>query len=300
MPLSETAQKYAQASFATKVQELSRKHDFDLASLKATMVNQTSLQKHVASMKANFLTQQVRAKADALQAAFEKDGKLADLGVLDEIMGEVEGHAQIITRSFIGSQQGEAALHAQRTGSDVGVSGQLGELARSTDRLMHQTLAEIRQALQARIYEKELESQPANRRMPKPSPQANEWHPEIEKVSRDLFHDGHYREAVLNSYIRVIEAVKQKSGIQDDGDSLMGHAFGCDLTRLPKVRFNPCQTQADIDEQKGIMFLFKGVVGMRNFKAHTVKLFDDEQRAREYLSLSSLLIRLLDLATVTP
>jgi uncharacterized protein (TIGR02391 family) len=140
-------------------------------------------------------------------------------------------------------------------------------------------------------------------RQSKPTGQANgknssEWHHEIEKVSRELFRGGHYREAVLNSYIRVIEAVRLKSGIQEDGDSLMGHAFGCEVGRPPKVQFNPCQTQADIDEQKGIMFLFKGVVGMRNFKAHTVRLLDDELRAGEYLGLSSLLMRLLDLATV--
>jgi hypothetical protein len=55
-----------------------------------------------------------------------------------------------------------------------------------------------------------------------------------------------------------------------------------------------------MDEQKGIMFLFKGIVGMRNLKAHTIKLFDDEQRAREYLGLSSLLMRLLDDASVNP
>jgi len=129
---------------------------------------------------------------------------------------------------------------------------------------------------------------------------ASEWHPEIEKVSRQLFNDKHYREAVLNSYIQVIDAVKQKSGIKDDGEGLMGRAFGCELGRIPKVQFNSCQTQADIDEQKGIMFLFKGVVGMRNFKAHTVQLFDDEQRARGYLGLSSLLMRLLDIAKVNP
>jgi len=131
-------------------------------------------------------------------------------------------------------------------------------------------------------------------------PPSREWHPEIEQVSRELFDNKHYREAVLNSYIRVIDAVKQKSGTQDDGDSLMGRAFGCELGRAPKVQFNACQTQAEIDEQKGIMFLFKGVVGMRNFKAHKVVLLDDEQRAREYLGLSSLLMHLLEIATVNP
>src|SRR5579872_1594404 len=147
----------------------------------------------------------------------------------------------------------------------------------------------------------QLESQPARKRtVPNASKASNNWHRDIEEVSRQLFTYGHYREAVLNSYIRVIGAVKQKSGIQDDGDSLMGRVFGCELGRPPKVQFNPCQTQAEIDEQKGIMFLFKGVVGMRNFKAHTIILFDDEQRASEYLGLSSLLLRLLEDARVNP
>jgi hypothetical protein len=35
-------------------------------------------------------------------------------------------------------------------------------------------------------------------------------------------------------------------------------------------------------------------------KAHTTRLFDDKQRSLEYLSLSSLLMRLLDLSTVNP
>jgi uncharacterized protein (TIGR02391 family) len=307
MPLSETAQKYAQAIFATKVQELSRDYESKVVAAKknvgdAAFANRNAITAKVVGLKAQMLAGQVRAKADALQAAYEKDGKPVDAEVLEEIMRELQAHAQIITQSFIGAEQFEGVLQAQRTRSDAGMSARHAELVRSTDRMMHQTLAEIQQALQAKIYEKQLESQSPNKRATKPanSPHASEWHPEIEKVSRELFHDSHYREAVLNSYIRVIEAVKQKSRIQDDGDSLMGRAFGCDLGRLPKVQFNPCQTQADIDEQKGIMFLFKGVVGMRNFKAHTIRLFDDEQRAREYLSLSSLLMRLLDLATVNP
>jgi len=306
MPLSETAQKYAQAIFATKVQELSRDYESKVVAVKknvgdATFANRNGIAAQVVALKVQMLAGQVRAKADALQAAYEKDSKLVDAGVLEEIMHELATHAQMIAQSFIGSERFEGTLQAQRTGSDAGMSARHGELVRSIERMMHQTLSEIQQALQAKIYEKQLESQPVNKRPTKPANQhENQWHPEIEKVSRHLFEDGHYREAVLNSYIRVIEVVKEKSGIQDDGDSLMGKAFGCELGRIPKVQFNPCQAQADIDEQKGVMFLFKGVVGMRNFKAHTVRLFDDEQRAREYLGLSSLLMRLLDLATVNP
>jgi uncharacterized protein (TIGR02391 family) len=54
------------------------------------------------------------------------------------------------------------------------------------------------------------------------------------------------------------------------------------------------QTNEDKDEQKGMMFLFKGIVGIRNKKTHTNVILNDPVRATEYLSLSSLLMRLLD------
>ena len=111
-------------------------------------------------------------------------------------------------------------------------------------------------------------------------------------MSAELFRDGHYREAALNAYIRVIEEVKARSGIADDGDSLMNRAFGCDK-QTPLIQFNDLLTEAERDEQKGFMFLFKGIVGLRNSKAHSIALFNDPYRAHEYLALASLLIRVL-------
>jgi uncharacterized protein (TIGR02391 family) len=124
------------------------------------------------------------------------------------------------------------------------------------------------------------------------------WHPSIEEASRSVFGDGHYREAVLNAYICVVHAVKTKSGIQEkDGDPLMNECFGCD-GRQPPVQFNPCAGQADIDEQRGLMYLFKGIVGIRNLYAHSLERLDNKERASEHLALASLLMHLLDGATV--
>lgn len=52
------------------------------------------------------------------------------------------------------------------------------------------------------------------------------------------------------------------------------------------------------DEQCGLMFPFKGIVGLRNSKAHSNTLFNDAHRAHEYLALASLLLRLLEIAKV--
>jgi len=121
------------------------------------------------------------------------------------------------------------------------------------------------------------------------------FHAEIERVSGHLFQDGHYKQAVLEAYIRVIEEVKRRSGLNLDGDNLMNQAFSFDANRMPVLKFNALSDDAERDEQKGFMFLFKGMVLHRNFKAHSNQLFNDPLRAHDYLSFASLLMRMLEL-----
>jgi uncharacterized protein (TIGR02391 family) len=129
------------------------------------------------------------------------------------------------------------------------------------------------------------------------APDQYRFHPEIERVAGQLYRDGHYKAAALEAYIRVIDEVRARSGLAVDGDNLINHAFGCD-NRTPVVQFNELQTEAEKDEQRGLMFLYKGIVGLRNSKAHSNQLFDDPARAHEYLALASLLMRLLEIAKV--
>ena len=129
------------------------------------------------------------------------------------------------------------------------------------------------------------------------SDDAYRFHHEIERVSGDLYRNQHYREAALNAFIRVIGEVRTMTGLPLDGDPLMNKAFGCDKQK-PIIRFNSLASSAEVDEQRGFMNLFKGVVGQRNLKAHTVVLFDDPYRGHEYLALASLLMRVLEIAHV--
>jgi uncharacterized protein (TIGR02391 family) len=139
--------------------------------------------------------------------------------------------------------------------------------------------------------------EPAANSMPRPV-HSYGFHAEIEKVSGQLYRDGHFREAALNGYIRVIDEVRVRSGLALDGDNLMNRAFGCDR-QTPVIQVNSLSSQAEIDEQKGFMNLFKGIVGLRNLKAHTVVLFNDPHRAHEYLALASLLMRILEISQVS-
>jgi uncharacterized protein (TIGR02391 family) len=130
------------------------------------------------------------------------------------------------------------------------------------------------------------------------------WHKRVNEVSLKQFQEGHYKEAIQNALVEVIDQVKKRSGnpkkdvgnnrtIDLDGDDLMNRVFSCD-TQTPKIRFNELQTGLDKAEQRGIMNMFKGIVGIRDKKAHLNYLQNDINKAIEYLCLASLLMRLLE------
>ena len=160
------------------------------------------------------------------------------------------------------------------------------------------TLDEKVQLLQAIIEEyTRLQTEPSidiSRSLPF---QTYDLHKEIKAVSLRLYENKHYAQAVEEAFKRVIKEVKrivkEKTGEELDGDKVMNRAFGFSHQE-PVVKFNQLQSQEDENEQQGMMFLFKGIVGIRNKKAHDNVILNDPIRAIEYLSLASLLMRLLD------
>lgn len=127
-----------------------------------------------------------------------------------------------------------------------------------------------------------------------------DFHPRIHKVSYKLLADGHFKEAIQTALVEVINRVKEvagqphnRNGDALDGDDLMNKAFGCD-NRNPLIKLNKLSDSFDKDEQRGFMYLFKGIVGIRNKKAHLNFIQNDSLKAIEYLSFASLLMRLLD------
>ena len=127
------------------------------------------------------------------------------------------------------------------------------------------------------------------------------FHPMVEAVSASQFASGHYKEAIQNAFVEVIHEVKTRcgnprdsQGNELDGDKLMQRVFGCDGEQQPIIALNSLKSSLDRAEQRGIMYLYKGVVGIRDRKAHLNFLQRDHIKALEYLSLASLLMRLLD------
>ncbi len=118
-------------------------------------------------------------------------------------------------------------------------------------------------------------------------------HPKVLEVSEKQFNNNHYRDAVVNSYIALIEVIKEKfpnkneSGKLKDGVELMQEVFS---KGNPKIKFSE-----DGGEQQGMMNLYIGAVGgIRNKYGHKTSNIKDEKYALELLHFASALFRLFD------
>jgi len=119
-------------------------------------------------------------------------------------------------------------------------------------------------------------------------------HPRIRDVAADLFRDGHYRNAVSDAALALVNMVKEKSRRHDlDGSGLMSAVFS---KNSPVLAFNDLKEQTDRDEQEGMMHLFMGaVLALRNPRAHAIT-DDTPEAALELIVFLSMLARQIDRA----
>ena len=116
-----------------------------------------------------------------------------------------------------------------------------------------------------------------------------QFHPKVVEASRELFKDGHYRDAIYRAFVEVVNFVKHKAKSQLDGKKLMSTVFSPDN---PIIRLNPLETQTDKDEQEGFMYLFMGAVqGIRNPKAHENIIQNNPYIALQLIGFANLLIQ---------
>jgi uncharacterized protein (TIGR02391 family) len=116
-------------------------------------------------------------------------------------------------------------------------------------------------------------------------------HPDIAGVSLKLFDNGHYAQATFEAFKFIDNVVKQVSGIEDTGFSLMMNAFN---ETNPKIRLTDLVTLSDKDEQKGFRYVFAGAAaGIRNPRGHDNRV-DTIDLCLDHLSFASVLLRTLE------
>lgn len=117
-------------------------------------------------------------------------------------------------------------------------------------------------------------------------------HPSIREACSRLYLDGHFGSAIFEAFKAVEARVRDLSGLDETGRSLMVAAFNENNPVLP---LNNLKTRSELDEQEGFRFIFMGASqGIRNPKAHDIVEQEDPERTLDYLSLASLLMRRLD------
>ncbi len=127
------------------------------------------------------------------------------------------------------------------------------------------------------------------------------WHginPVIKDVAKSRFDSGHRADAVeaafkeINS--RIKEFVRQRTGEELDGASLMNHAFS---PSKPIIILDDLETEDGRSIQQGYMQMFAGsMIGVRNPKAHA-NIEIEKEEAISWLHLASNLLNKFESAT---
>ena len=113
-------------------------------------------------------------------------------------------------------------------------------------------------------------------------------HNDIQKTCGKLFENGHYRQCILDAFIKLTEIVKIKSELTTmDNTPLMQKAFS---QKTPLIKLSE-----DNDIQQGLMWLFSGaIMTFRNPNAHTLEYEHNQQQTLEILNFASFLMNILD------
>ena len=130
--------------------------------------------------------------------------------------------------------------------------------------------------------------------------QSRGTHPDVLVFCREELLADNYFHAVLEAVKSVAAKLRARTGLTDDGNSLVERTLG---GSPPMLAVNTLSSESERTEQKGFANLVKGVFGMfRNPTAHAPKVHwaMAKSDAEDLLTLVSLIHRRLDGATNPP
>jgi len=100
-----------------------------------------------------------------------------------------------------------------------------------------------------------------------------------------------YTNAILDAIQFLGDLIREKSGLEGDGNSLIGQALG---GTNPKIKINKLRSESEKNVQKGVQSLLHGVYSaFRNPRSHS-KYHDNEEEAFEIIVFLNHLLKLID------
>lgn len=121
-------------------------------------------------------------------------------------------------------------------------------------------------------------------------------HPDVLRFCREELLSDDYFHAVQEAVKSALDKLRARTGLTDDGSTLIDRALGGDP---PMLAINPLQDESQKSEQRGFANLLRGIVGMfRNPTAHAPRIHwpMPKEDAEDLLSAVSLIHRRLDAA----
>lgn len=108
------------------------------------------------------------------------------------------------------------------------------------------------------------------------------------------YESSNYRGAILDAVVALFTSIRETTGLDADGASLVGRAFGGDS---PLLRVNKLRTESEKSEQRGIDAILRGLyLAVRNPRAHG-HIEDDKQTCDSILITVAWLWKIIDSAS---
>jgi uncharacterized protein (TIGR02391 family) len=105
------------------------------------------------------------------------------------------------------------------------------------------------------------------------------------------YQSGDYTGAIVDSIHYLGELIREKTGLESDGTSLVGQAFG---GQNPRLKVTKCQTESEKNIQSGIEHFVRGIYqGIRNPRSHE-KLTDGVEDADALILFVNYLVTVID------
>ena len=123
-------------------------------------------------------------------------------------------------------------------------------------------------------------------------------HPDVLRFCRQELLEDNYFHAVLEAVKSVADKIRSRTGLTDDGATLIDRAFGGDK---PMLVINSYAAESERSEQRGFANLLKGTFGMfRNTTAHAARIHWQMSKddAEDLFSVVSLIHRRVDAAVM--
>jgi uncharacterized protein (TIGR02391 family) len=114
-------------------------------------------------------------------------------------------------------------------------------------------------------------------------------HPDVRRAAIRHYQDGDYRNAVLDAITAVFDKIRERTGIDQDGDRLVNQVLS---VGAPVLILSEVDTESGRNDQSGFADIFRGFYrGVRNPKAHSLVHDLDANKAGQHLVLASILMR---------